>query len=38
MEEIDADEEMIQEIEIYEDLKIVTPDQLTIDGYTKIFL
>ena len=37
MEEIDADEEIKQEIEIYEDLKIVTPDQLTIDGYQRYF-
>ena len=37
VEEVDADEEMKQEIEIYEDLKIVTPDQLTIDGYQRYF-
>ena len=37
VEEIDADEEMKQEIEIYEDLKIVNPDQLTIDGYQRYF-
>ena len=37
VEEIDANEEMKQEIEIYEDLKIVTPDQLTIDGYQRYF-
>ena len=37
VEEIDADEEMKQEIEIYEDLKIVTPDELTIDGYQRYF-
>ena len=37
MEEIDTDEEIKQEIEIYEDLKIVTPDQLTIDGYQRYF-
>ena len=37
VEEIDADEKRKQEIEIYEDLKIVTPDQLTIDGYQRYF-
>jgi len=37
VEEVDADEEMKQEIEIYENLKIVTPDQLTIDGYQRYF-
>ena len=37
LEEIYTDEEIKQEIEIYEDLKIVTPDQLTIDGYQRYF-
>ena len=37
VEEVDAAEEMKQEIEIYENLKIVTPDQLTIDGYQRYF-